>query len=122
MLKDAAVVMSVADIARSAAWYRDMLGFDASFHYGEPAFYICMRRNNVWVHLIAQHEAGRAAGQGALCVFVSDVDALYADFINRGASIPKPPQESDYGMRDFLMYDPDGNQLTFGMSTVAYPC
>jgi catechol 2,3-dioxygenase-like lactoylglutathione lyase family enzyme len=118
MLKDAAVVMCVADIARSAAWYQDMLGFDASFHYGEPTFYICMRRDNVWVHLIAQNEARRAAGQGALCVFVADVDAIYADFIARGAVISKPPQNYDYGMRDFILHDPDGNQLTFGMSTV----
>jgi hypothetical protein len=122
MLKDAAVVMSVADIARRAARYRDLLGFDVSFHYGEPTFYICMRRDNVWVHLITQDEASRAAGQGAVCVFVSDVDSLYADVIARGADIPKPPQDYDYGMRDFLLYDPDGNQLTFGMSTVATPC
>jgi uncharacterized glyoxalase superfamily protein PhnB len=50
------------------------------------------------------------------------VDSLYADVIARGADIPKPPQDYDYGMRDFLLYDPDGNQLTFGMSTVATPC
>jgi uncharacterized glyoxalase superfamily protein PhnB len=121
MLNDAAVVMCVANIARSLVWYRDALGFDVSFQYGEPTFYACLCRDNVSIHLIAQEQARRAAGQGALCVFVSDVDALYADFIARAANIPKPPQDYDYGMRDFIMNDPDGNQLTFGMSTVAYP-
>jgi catechol 2,3-dioxygenase-like lactoylglutathione lyase family enzyme len=117
MLNDAAVVMSVADIARSLAWYRDALGFDLSFQYGEPTFYVCLCRDNVSIHLIAQEQARRTAGQGALCVFVSDVDALYEDFVRRGANIPKPPQDYDYGMRDFLLYDPDGNQLTFGMAS-----
>jgi len=27
----------------------------------------------------------------------------------------KPPQNYDYGMRDFDVVDLDGNQLTFGM-------
>lgn len=116
MLRDAAVVMSVADVARSTAWYRDALGFGVSFEYGEPTFYVCLCRDDVSIHLIAQEEARRPAGQGALCVFVTDVDALYADFLGRGASIPKPPQDYDYGMRDFLLHDPDGNQLTFGMA------
>ena len=31
MLNDAAVVMCVANIARSLVWYRDALGFDVSF-------------------------------------------------------------------------------------------
>lgn len=117
MLNDAAVVMCVANIARSLAWYRDALGFDVSFQYGEPTFYGCLCRDNVSIHLIAKEQAHRAAGQGALCVFVNDVDALYADFLARGANIPKPPQDYDYGMRDFVLYDPDGNQLTFGMAT-----
>lgn len=117
MLRDAAAVMSVADLSRSLAWYRDVLGFDVSFEYGEPTFYACLCRDDVSVHLISQEQASRTAGQGALCVFVTDVDALYADFIRRGAIIPKPPGDYDYGMRDFLLNDPDGNQLTFGMST-----
>jgi uncharacterized glyoxalase superfamily protein PhnB len=49
-------------------------------------------------------------------VFVDDVDALHADLAARGANVLKPPQDYAYGMRDFDVADPDGNQLTFGMS------
>ena len=48
-------------------------------------------------------------------VFVSDVDGVYAELAARGAKVLKPPQNYDYGMRDFDVVDLDGNQLTFGM-------
>jgi uncharacterized glyoxalase superfamily protein PhnB len=52
-------------------------------------------------------------------VFVRDVDAVYAELAARGARIVKPPQNYDYGMRDFDLIDLDGNQLTFGMGSAA---
>ena len=53
--------------------------------------------------------------QGALCIFVEDVDALYAELLTRKAKVVKPPQDYDYGMRDFDVVDLDGNQIFFGM-------
>jgi uncharacterized glyoxalase superfamily protein PhnB len=39
--------------------------------------------------------------------------------IARGANVVKPPEDYAYGMRDFDITDPDGNQLTFGMESAA---
>jgi uncharacterized glyoxalase superfamily protein PhnB len=50
---------------------------------------------------------------------VKDVDSLHAELAARGAKVLKPPQDYDYGMRDFDVLDPDGNQLTFGMGSRA---
>ena len=47
-------------------------------------------------------------------MFVSDVDAVYAELAARGAKVIKPPQNYHYGMRDFDVLDLDGNHLTFG--------
>ena len=58
---------------------------------------------------------GLAAGHGAVCIFVKDVDAVHAEFAGRGAKVVKPPQDYAYGMRDFDVVDLDGNQLVFGM-------
>lgn len=44
-----------------------------------------------------------------------DVDAVYAELKARGANAPKPPETWPYGMRDFDVFDPDGNQITYGM-------
>jgi hypothetical protein len=45
MLVGAATVFVVSDIAKSIAYYRDSLGFDVTFQYGEPLFYACLCRD-----------------------------------------------------------------------------
>jgi len=115
MLTGAATVLAVGDIAESLAYYRDALGFAVAFEYGQPTFYVCLCRDDVQVHLIAASETRRLPGNGGLAVFVDDVDALHAEFVKRGAKVVKPPENYDYGMREFEVADPDGNQLFFGM-------
>jgi len=117
MLTGAATVLTVRDIAASVAHYRDVLGFDVTFQYGDPTFYACLCRDEVDIHLLAAHQTRRLPGNGAICVFVEDVDALHAELAARGAMVVKPPQDYDYGMRDFDILDPDGNQITFGMES-----
>ena len=109
----AATVFVVSDIAKSVEHYCDRLGFTVTFQYGKPVFYACLCRDEVALHLLAAQETKRIAGNGGICVFVNDVDGVYAELAARGAVI-KPPQNYDYGMRDFDVLDLDGNHLTFG--------
>jgi len=114
MLKGSAPVFAVADIAASLVHYRDVLGFQVSFEWGDPLFYVCLCRDEVALHLVSSR-GGRAPGQSVLCVFVTDVDALHAEFAGLGAKVTGPPQTHDYGMRDFDVLDLDGNRLIYGM-------
>jgi len=114
MMVGSATVFVVSDIAKSTAHYRDALGFTVTFEYGAPTFYVCLCRDEVALHLLGAGQTSRTAGHGGICVFVRDVDAVHAELAARGAKILKPPQNYDYGMRDFDVIDPDGNQLTFG--------
>jgi hypothetical protein len=68
------------------------------------------------LHLLSASQTSRLSGSGGICVFVRDVDAVYAELAARGARIVKPPQNKDYGMRDFDLIDLDGNQLTSMLS------
>jgi len=117
MLTGAATVFVVRDIVASIHHYRYALGFDVTFEYGKPVFYAGLCRDEVELHLIAAGRTSRPAGKGAIAIFVEDVDQLYGEIRARGASAPKPPRDYSYGMRDFNVVDPDGNQLTFGMAT-----
>ncbi len=112
-----AALFAVEDIERALAYYRDALGFRIDFRWGEPAIYAGIARDEVCIHLQTAALSPRAPGQGALNVFVTDVDALHAEFAARGARIVRPPQDYDYGMRDFDVLDPDGNDLCFGQAT-----
>ncbi|MBB4260500.1 MULTISPECIES: VOC family protein [unclassified Bradyrhizobium] len=115
MLAGSATVFVVSDIAASLAYYRDVLGFEVTFEYGEPLSYACLCREEVALHLLAAARTKRLPGQGGLCIFVRDVDLLYAELSGRGARPINQPEDRDYGMRDFDIVDADGNQLTFGM-------
>jgi uncharacterized glyoxalase superfamily protein PhnB len=117
MMVGAATVFVVTDIAKSVEHYRDALGFTVTFQYGKPTYYACLCRDEVALHLLASHETKRLPGNGGVCVFVKDVDGIHAEFAARGAKVIKPPQNYDYGMRDFDVVDLDGNHLTFGMES-----
>jgi len=71
------------------------------------------------LHLLSASQTSRLSGNGGICVFARDVDTVYAELAARGARIVKPPQNYDYGMRDFDLIDLDGNQPTFGMGSAA---
>jgi len=118
-LVGAATVFVVSDVLRSVAHYRDVLGFQVEFTYGEPTFYAGVERGGVLIHLQAAGETKRQPGQGAVNVFVTDVDALYGELNSRGARTLNEPKDYPYGMRDFDVHDLDGNQLCFGMESRA---
>jgi catechol 2,3-dioxygenase-like lactoylglutathione lyase family enzyme len=119
MMVGSATVFVVSDIAASLAYYRDVLGFEVTFEYGQPLSYACLCRDEVGLHLLAAAVTKRLPGQGGLCIFVRDVDQIYAEVSARGARLLNRPEDRDYGMRDFDVVDADGNQLTFGMGTDA---
>lgn len=110
----AATLFVVRDVLASVAYYRDVLGFDIGFTYGEPVFYGGVERGDVTIHLQATSDTTRQCGQGAINIFVTEVDALYETFKAKGAHLLIAPGDRPYGLRDFSLNDPDGNRLTFG--------
>ena len=114
---EAAPVFVVQDVLRSVEHYRDALGFQGEFTYGEPTFYAGVERDSVAIHLQAASETRRQPGHGAISVFVTGVDALYQELKSRGARTLDEPTDRPYGMRNFHINDLDGNQLCFVMET-----
>ena len=104
---------------KSIAFYRDKLGFDLTFSWGEPVTYAVLNREEaVGIHLVKRTEGTHShlPSQTALFVFVYDVDALYEEYSAMQVSFLTKPQDREYGMRDFDLKDPDGYILTFGTS------
>ena len=83
-LHGGAPVFVVRDVPKSVAYYRDALGFETEFLYGEPTFYAGVERGNVLIHLQAADHTTRLPGHGAVNVFVTDVDALYQELKSPG--------------------------------------
>lgn len=50
----------------------------------------------------------------ALCVYVDDVDTHFRRAQSAGATIIAPPQDTDFGSREYHARDPEGHLWTFG--------
>ena len=110
--KGSATTFQVADVEASLAFYTATLGFTGRFRFGD---YAGIEHGEVQVHLSGPASTNkRQIGQGSIYIFCDDVDAYYAELLARGATAQAPPQDYDYGMRDFVIEDPDGNLLGFG--------
>jgi catechol 2,3-dioxygenase-like lactoylglutathione lyase family enzyme len=105
-------VLGVADMARSLAFYRDKLGFDAST-WGEPPTFAILQRGSVTLAL-ARVAQPAVSPNWAAYVYVGDVDGLYAELSRHGVRIADPPTDQPYNCRDFVVDDPDGHMISFG--------
>jgi uncharacterized glyoxalase superfamily protein PhnB len=47
-------------------------------------------------------------------IFCDNVDGYCAEIKKNGAILRYEPKDWPYGMREFMVVDPDGNQLAFG--------
>ena len=45
---------------------------------------------------------------------MNDATALYEFHQRNGVTITEPPADRDYGLHDYRVQDPDGNELSFG--------
>jgi uncharacterized glyoxalase superfamily protein PhnB len=79
-------------------------------------------RDGVHLHLAAANGAEPRSNRAAWAddlrpadvnFFVSDVDALYAEFRKSGANVEGPPEDRSYGVRDFQVTDCNGYLLRF---------
>ncbi|MEU6808597.1 VOC family protein [Streptomyces sp. NPDC046831] len=59
-------------------------------------------------------EAMRGAGPAGVYVVVDDVDAHHRRAVEHGAEILMPPTDQDYGSRDYMARDAEGNVWSFG--------
>ncbi len=113
----------VADVSRSIAFYRDVLGFtvQATVPDAAPYVFAIVQSGAVEIYLNAPEPAtseypafkGRPIG-GTLTLFVQvdDVRAAHEALKNR-VDIVMPLETKWYGVTEFAFTDPDGYVITF---------
>jgi uncharacterized glyoxalase superfamily protein PhnB len=110
-LIEATATLRASDVMALAEWYRDKLGFAITMSWGEPAEYARMQRDAVE---LAIGRLGERFGPSSVYAIVSGVDALYAEFVARGVAMGREVGDQPYRMRDFDLFDPEGNRICFG--------
>lgn len=122
---EVAPFLLVDDVFASAEYYRDKLGFAFDAFFGQPPAFVILQRNTTRLMLRQVTASARPGARSntqllehALDMYfwVSDVDALAAEFRQRGADIIEGPYDSDGGpgRRELLVRDLNGYTLCFG--------
>ncbi len=110
-------VLIVSDLDRALDFYIDILGIPLGHRSGG---YAQLRtgptRLALYTREAMQQTLGReitapdpSAPGFEIGFIVDDVDAVYADFVERGAEAAVPPTDRDWGQRTAYLRDPDGH-------------
>ncbi len=99
------------NVSEGVVHYRDVLGFRINYQQHDLAV---MYRDQVSLLLIARTE--RHKGIGSTYVYVENADALFAELRAKGANVQGEPVSQPWGLREFLVLDPEGNQIRFGQT------
>lgn len=114
--QQSATVFQVSNLDAALKHYVEVLGFKEDFRFGE---YAGVTMGEVCVHLCAHSIHQRPVGGGTVSIFCDEVDSYYLQVQAKGAQVKAEPHDYPYGMRDFMVVDPDGNHLSFGCETKA---
>lgn len=104
-------ILAAADIPAAVDWYCAHLGFERR---AATAQFGAVERDGLVLHFWPCQERMIAENTSAY-VLVDDVDGLHATFDGaRAGGRLSEVADRAWGMREFYVWDPDGNLLRFG--------
>ncbi|HKP01375.1 MAG TPA: VOC family protein [Nitrospiraceae bacterium] len=108
-------VFYISDLERSIEFYSNRLGFRVDFRFGNPAYYAGLTIGNVCLHISSRYPYKNNTGHGIPYISVEEVDNLNDRLVKAGMKFYCPVGNREYGLRDFALKDPDGNQVGIGV-------
>lgn len=113
MIKRSEPVFAVKDLGETLAFYRDVLGGVDEWTYGEPADFGGIRLGGAQLKFGLQPElAERVAGHEHF-IYCDPIDGVYKQHRAAGARIVQELKSQPWGMREYVVEDPNGYQLRF---------
>ncbi len=111
--------LTVADLPKSLAWYRDVMGFSEDRRHEREGklMAVSLKAGNVRI-LIGQDDGARGwervKGEGFSLQFTTDqsVDELANRIRSVGGTLATEPTDTPWGARIFRVQDPDGFRIT----------
>jgi catechol 2,3-dioxygenase-like lactoylglutathione lyase family enzyme len=144
------VILTCRDVAKSLAFYRDVLGFVVENQWPDqgPPMWVNLMMGSQSVMLGAaappdvaasfckddpagaEHNRARAedfqknkSGVGvAIYVGVPDIDAYYTALVKKGQAGLRAPKTQFYGIRELAVRDPDGYEFLFYSQALLASC
>lgn len=107
------------DMERSARFFREQLGFEVRYLFGDPPVYAQVNRDGVRLNVryvaapVLDREAAERGELLAAYLEVDDVEGLYGEYRERGVDFFRELETKPWGITGFIVQDPDGNLLNF---------
>jgi catechol 2,3-dioxygenase-like lactoylglutathione lyase family enzyme len=118
-VKNLTISVNVADLERSIAWYRDVLGFEVEYRMDDIGWAELTTPFGAVNVGLSQTEQQRAGGTVPTWG-VKDIEGAREHLASRGVRLDDVFDVQ--GMVKLMgFYDPDGNPWMFAQTTTAYP-
>jgi GNAT superfamily N-acetyltransferase/uncharacterized glyoxalase superfamily protein PhnB len=109
-------ILAVRDVTAAAAYYRDVLGFEDVWLWGEPPTHGGANQDGVQVQFSLNPALAESAEGREIWIRARNVHALYALHQERGAQIVAALEPKPWGVSEYTVRDPDGYRLRFAGS------
>lgn len=119
ILAGAVPILFVRNVAATATFYEEKLGFQIDFLHGAPPFYGSVSRDRACLHLRFVHQtnfselAAREGGLILATIEVANVKALFHEYEGRNVNFAQRLVRQPWGGLDFHVRDPEGNVVSF---------
>ncbi|MDG4906456.1 MAG: glyoxalase [Mesorhizobium sp.] len=110
--------------ARMIDWLSEAFGFELRARYGDGDIVhhaeLTFRSSMIMLGTARDDDYGKMVGEPgggggkSIYIAVDDADAAYAKAKKAGARITQELVDRDYGSREFICLDPEGNVWSFG--------
>lgn len=123
-LSNASPSLTVNDLEKSLAWYRDVVGFAVEELWKDDAgkvMGVSLRAGDV-AFMIGQDDwkkgRDRKKGEGfrMFCMTKGNIDDLAKKIEARGGRLDSGPTDQPWGVRDISLTDPDGFKITIAVA------
>jgi len=116
-----AYALSVKDLEKCVAFYRDKMGFTLKDKESDFAYLVFDNKGGPGLALVSVESAAKVISQDHIrpkedtihrnyfAVFVDDVDKEYQELSGKGVHFVNPPTTHPWGQRIAYFEDPEGN-------------
>jgi catechol 2,3-dioxygenase-like lactoylglutathione lyase family enzyme len=117
MIRNHRYVIAVPDLAASARFYRDVLGFEV-VEIGDDGWRFFVRDScTIMAGECRDAIPPRDLGDHSYFAYieVDEIDAFAEEVLGKGAEPVKPLRDEPWGMRELGIRTADGHRIMFGM-------
>jgi uncharacterized glyoxalase superfamily protein PhnB len=109
-----APMLGTHDLQKTIDFYTKLLGFTLNGTWPEAEPTWCNLSSGDATLMFSTYGAdGALEMSGSLYLYPDDVDALW-ERVKDHAEVDAPLRDTEYGMREFVVHDPNGYHLAFG--------